>query len=178
MKRFLRKRWHGIPIGLIATIFICTAVVAAGAYITVTQTITQEIVTPEPPPDYGEIVAPEIAFSNLETGKSFTKVFINGVTVDLKAAGAGKSFNVTPAPSELYANFKLELVLIDKPADSGLTIGMGLEVGGSGAAGVNLDAVGLYTFTETITVTAGSTPGMATSTVAFTLEEGYPEPPK
>ncbi|MBA7567360.1 hypothetical protein ES708_09071 [subsurface metagenome] len=178
LRRFIKLSWHGIPIGIIASVLICTAVVAA-AYIGVTQTITQKITEPyvPPPPDYGEIIAPEIALANLETGKTFTKVVTDGVTVDLKADGAGKTFNIAPDPSELYTFFSVELVLTDKPAESQKTIGMGWKAVNQARVGTTLDAVGLYTFTETIKVTAGNAPGTATSTVAFTLEEAYPEPP-
>ncbi|GAI47847.1 unnamed protein product, partial [marine sediment metagenome] len=55
MKRFLRKSWHGIPIGIIATVLIGTAVVAVSIYLTTVLTITQEIKEPYVPPekDYG-----------------------------------------------------------------------------------------------------------------------------
>ncbi|GAI55325.1 unnamed protein product, partial [marine sediment metagenome] len=172
LKRFIKLSWHGIPIGIIASVLIGAAVLAA-TYITVTQTITQEITEPEPPPDYGGIVAPTMALPKLETGKSFTKVLPDGVVVTRK--GYDVAFEMALTSDPLYTNFGVELILTGKPSGSDLVIGTGYAVSGGASVGVNLDIAGTYTFTETITGTAGSAPGTATSTVVFTLVTPYPE---
>ncbi len=51
LKRFIKLSWHGIPIGIIASVLIGTAVLAA-TYLSVTQTITQEITPYVPPARY------------------------------------------------------------------------------------------------------------------------------
>jgi hypothetical protein len=176
LKRFVKLSWCGIPIGIIASVLICTAVLAAVIYLTVTQVITQEIVGPTPPPDYGEIIAPNIALTHIQTGHSFSKTFVDGVTVDLKSDGVGTTFNIDPNQSPLYTFFSVELVLTDMPDESHLVEGMSWKAVGGARVGFTLDAVGLYTFTETIKVTAGDATGSAQSTVILTLEEAYPEP--
>jgi len=45
MRRFLRKRWHGIPVGIIATLLLVGAV-AAGAFVVISGTITFTVTEP------------------------------------------------------------------------------------------------------------------------------------
>ncbi|MBA7591464.1 hypothetical protein ES708_33622 [subsurface metagenome] len=172
LKRFFKLSWKGIPIGIIASILLCTMVVAA-SYFAVTQTITQKITEAPTPPDYGEIVAPSVSLPNLVVGKSFEKDFPNGVVVTRKNYDVAFEMALTSDP--LYTSFGVELILTGKPQGSDLVIGTGYAVSGSASVGVDLDIAGIYTFDETITGTAGNSPGTATSTVVFTFEAPYPK---
>jgi len=49
MKRFLRKRWLGLPIGIIASVLVCGVVVAAGAWYATTLNSTGNIIVEEEP---------------------------------------------------------------------------------------------------------------------------------
>jgi hypothetical protein len=171
LKRFVKLSWKGIPIGIIASVLIGTVVLAA-VFITVTQTITQKIVEPEPEPvyDYGEIVAPNIALSNLETGKSFTRTIVGGVTVDLGPDGAGAALRLSCNASPLYSSFDVEITLTDKPEGSEVWL-VGYSVSGGGEVSIELDLPGLYIFDQTITGKAGGGAGSAQSTITLTLEE-------
>ncbi len=91
MKRFFKKKWHGIPIGIVASILVGTAVLAA-ILIGVTQTITQEITEPyvPPPPDYGSITAGPLTLDSVEAGKNVSQSFPGAVTVLVGPDGVGK----------------------------------------------------------------------------------------
>ncbi len=172
MKRFLRKSWHGIPIGIIATAFLGVAVVASGAYLIVTQTITQQITKPGTPPlpNYGEIIAPSIALTSLETGQSFTKTVVDGVKVELGPDGAGKALRLVCTPDSKYTSFGVTITLTSRP--EGSTVGLyGYGITGGGQVSVDLDVAGTYIFDQTITGVAGPTLGLATSTITLTLED-------
>lgn len=178
MKRFLKKRWHGIPIGIIASVLIATMVVAAVSYLTVTQIITQDIIEPvePPPPDYGEITAPSIALTSLEAGESFTRTIVDGVMVDLGPDGAGKALRLACTPDPKYTSFGVTITLTSRP--EGSTVGLfGYGITGGGEVSVDLDVPGLYIFDQTITGTAGSATGSAESIVILALEDST-TPPK
>ena len=176
MRRFLKLSWRGIPVGLIATILIGTMVLAAAAYLTVTQVITQEITEPAPPPpDYGEIIAPSIALTSVEAGQSFTKTVVDGVTVDLGPDGAGKALKLACTPDPKYTSFSVTITLTSKP--EGSTVGLyGYGITGAGEVSVDLDIPGVYTFDQTIEGRAGSTGGSAQSTITLTLEDSTTPP--
>ncbi|GAI88696.1 unnamed protein product, partial [marine sediment metagenome] len=100
MKRFLKKRWHGIPIGIIASILI-TGIVVAGTLIGVTQTITQEIT--EPPKDYGSITADPITLNSVYVGKNVSQSFSGAVVVVVGPDGVGKYLHLKlNTTSDLY----------------------------------------------------------------------------
>ncbi len=176
LKRFVKLSWRGIPIGIIASVLIGTAVLAA-SYLIVTQTITQEIVEPTPPPpDYGEIIAPSIALSSLETGQSFTKTVEDGVTVDLGPDGAGKALRLACSADSLYSYFSVTVTLKERP--EGSTVGLyGYSIAGGGEVSIELDVPGLYIFDQTIKGRAGNVAGSVESTITLTLEDSdFPEP--
>ena len=178
MKRFLRKRWHGLPIGIIASVLIGTIVVSAAAYLTVTQVITQEIIEPyePPPPNYGEITAPSIALTSVQAGKPFAKYVLDGVTVDLGPDGAGKALKLACTPDPKYTSFGVTITLTSKP--EGSEVGLyGYGITGAGEVTIDLDLEGTYIFDQAIEGVAGSTLGSAESTITLTLEDST-TPPK
>ena len=176
MKRFLRVRWHGLPIGIITSALIATMVVAAASYLTVTQVITQRITEPPgPPPDYGEIIAPSIALTSVETGQSFTKTVVDGVTVDLGPDGAGKALRLSCTPDPKYSSFGVTITLTAKPAGSEVMLA-GYGITGAGEVSVDLDVPGVYRFDQTIEGRAGSEAGSAESTITLTLEDSTTPP--
>ncbi|GAJ11054.1 unnamed protein product, partial [marine sediment metagenome] len=132
MKRFFKKTWHGIPIGIIASVLIGTAVVAAGVYFAVTQTITQDITkSPEPEPDYGSITVDTATLNSVEEGKSFSQTFTGAVTVNLGPDGAGKALKLNCTPDPKYTSFGVTITLTSKPADSDVMLaGYGITGGG------------------------------------------------
>ncbi|GAI71836.1 unnamed protein product, partial [marine sediment metagenome] len=144
MKRFLRLSWRGIPIGLIASILICTAVVAAGVYFAVTQTITQEIIE-EPEPDYGTITVDTATLPQVYKNGSFSKTIVGGVQVQLGPDGAGKALKMDCTPDSKYTSFGVTITLTDKPAGSGVMLA-GYGITGGGVISVDLDVPGLYIF--------------------------------
>ncbi len=172
MKRFLRKRWHGLPIGIIATVFIGIAVVAASAYITTTLTITQEIKKPyvPPPPDYGTVTAPDIDLSRVDTNSSFSQTLTGAVVVELGPDGEGKAMKMVCAPDSKYTLFDVTITLTDRPEGSEVPF-YGLGITGGGQVAVDLDKRGTYIFDLTIAGKAGSSTGSASSTIEFTLDD-------
>jgi len=176
MRRFLKLSWHGIPIGIIASILIATVVMAA-VYLTVTQTITQTINEPEepPPPDYGEILAADMILPTVETGDPFSKTVSGGVTVNLGPDGAGKALKMVCTPDTKYTSFDVTITLISRPVGS--TVGLyGYGISGGGEISLDLDVAGTYVFDQTIEGTAGNSEGSAGSTVTFTLEDSTTPP--
>ncbi|MBA7500012.1 hypothetical protein ES704_02764 [subsurface metagenome] len=175
MRRFLKLSWHGIPIGIIASALVGTAVVAAGVYFAVTQTITQEIITepePEPEPEYGTITVDTAALPQVYAGKSFTKTIVGGVQVDLGPDGAGKGLKLECTASELYDSFDVNIFLTSAP--NGSEVGpYGYGVSGGGIVIIGLDLPGLYIFDQEISGRAGSATGTATSTITFTLVDHW-----
>lgn len=174
MKKFFKRTWHGIPIGIIASVLICTVVVAA-VYITTTLTITQRITAPPPPPDYGEILAPDIDLSKVEVGKSFSQTLTGAIVVELGPDGEGKAMRMVCAPDELYTLFDVTATLKERPVDS--TVGFyGYGITGGGEVAIDLDVRGTYIFDLTIAGKAGSSTGSASSTITFTLEDSTTPP--
>ena len=180
MKRFFKKTWKGIPIGIIATVFLCTAVLAATVYFTAILTITQEIKEPwePPPPDYGEVLAPDIDLSKVDAGSSFSQTLTGAIVVNLGPDGEGELLRMVCAPDDLYTDFDVTATLTDKPEGSGVGL-YGYGITGGGEVGIQLDLRGTYIFDLTIAGKAGNTLGAASSTITFTLEEytGPPPPP-
>ncbi|MBA7694560.1 hypothetical protein ES703_103171 [subsurface metagenome] len=179
MKSFLRKRWHGLPVGIVtAILLVCllTGSAIASTYIVEDQTITQTIT--EPPPDYGTITAIPIDLDDVIAGKSFSQTFDGAVVVELGPDGVGQEFRMSMTPSSLYTSLDVTITLVEKPVNS--EVGMyGYGISDGGLVGIQLDVEGTYTFDQTISGTAGDTAEAASSTVHFTLETytGPPPPP-
>jgi len=172
MKRFLRRRWHGLPIGIIASVLIGTAVLAATAYFTVTQIITQDITEPYVPPeeDYGIILAPDIDLSKVATNSSFSQTLTGAVIVELGPDGAGEALKLVCVPDPLYTSFGVTITLTSKPEGSGVMLA-GYGITGAAEVSIDLDLEGTYIFDQTIEGVAGSETGSASSTITLTLEE-------
>lgn len=130
MKQFLKKKWHRIPVGImLAVLAVC--LLAGGAFAAVvletTQTITQTITEPPPPPDYGTITAPDLDLQDLVAGgQSFGSVFPNHVTVELGPDGAGKHLWLELDEDILYAEYEIKLVC-KVSADEGV-VPVGTEI--------------------------------------------------
>ena len=176
MKRFLKRSWHGIPIGIIASVLIGTMVVAA-AYFTVTLTITQEIEEPyvPPPPNYGEILAPDIDLSKVNTNSSFSQTLTGAVVVELGPDGEGKALRMVCTPDPKYTSFGGTITLTSKPEGSDVGL-YGYGITGGGEVAIDLDLRGTYIFDLTIEGKAGGTTGSASSTITFTLEDSTTPP--
>ncbi len=172
LKRFIKLSWRGIPIGIIASVLIGTAVLAT-VWVTTTLTITQEIKEPYVPPEgvYGGITAPDIDLSQIAPNSSFSQTLTGAVVVELGPDGEGKALRMVCVPDDLYASFGGTITLKERPADS--TVGLyGYGITGGGAAvAIDLDKRGTYIFDLTIAGKAGSEIGSASSTIEFTLED-------
>jgi hypothetical protein len=172
MKRFFKLSWKGIPIGIIATVLLCTVVVAA-VWVTTTLTITQEIKEPYVPPEevYGSITAPDIDLSQVAPNSSFSQTLTGAVVVELGPDGEGKAMRMVCTADEKYTSFGGTITLKERPADS--TVGLyGYGITGGGAAvAIDLDVRGTYIFDLTVEGKAGSEAGSASSTITFTLED-------
>lgn len=69
MKKFLKKRWHSVPVALVSALLVL-ALVAGGAFAALAsteQTITQDISEWE----YGSITAPDITLPDLKVGEPY-----------------------------------------------------------------------------------------------------------
>jgi len=168
LKRFIKLSWHGIPIGIIATALIGTAVLAV-ALITVVQTITQDIVTKPPPAVVDELVAPAIALPQVYELSDFTW---NAVApVRATTIEASRTFKAVLVDPTAYSAFSVELLLATKPAGSALVIGTAnITVDKTTLTGsLVLDVAGTYTFTETVVGTAG-TIASASTNLTLTIE--------
>ncbi len=177
LKRFIKRSWHGVPIGIIASVLLCTAVVAAGAYLTTTLTITQEIKEPYVPPekDYGVILAPDIDLSGVDAGSSFSQTLTGAVVVELGPDGEGEALKLVCDPDEKYTLFDVTLMLKERPEESEVPF-YGIGITGGGQASVDLDVRGTYIFDLTIAGIAGSELGPAESIITLTLEESTTPP--
>ncbi|MBA7531784.1 hypothetical protein ES705_24005 [subsurface metagenome] len=172
LKRFVKLSWCGIPIGIIASVLIGTAVLAA-IYLTVIQTITQEIKEPYLPPEevYGSITAPDIDLSQVAPNSSFSQTLTGAVVVELGPDGEGKALKLVCDPDEKYTLFDVTIKLTDRPEGSEVSFyGYGIQ-GGGAAVAIDLDKRGTYIFDLTIAGKAGSAEGSAQSTITFTLED-------
>lgn len=167
MRNFLKKRWHRIPVALVSAVLVI-ALVAGGAFAAILtetpQTITQEITEPS------SIAVADINLDSVVAGGSVSKSLRNAVVVNLESDGVGKALRMVCNADPLYTSFDVTITLTSKPAGSSVILA-GYGITGGGAISVDLDVAGTYTFDQTIEVTTGSTPGAATSTVTFTLED-------
>ena len=167
MKRFFKLSWKGIPIGIIASVLICTAALAAILIPAVTQTITQEI---EEHPveyvyDYGTITAAtDISLDNVVEGESGTEYFTDAVTVEVGPDGVDKYLHIELSGAlELYTGW-YDVTLTSEPGDNpmgSLSIRAGIGDPGS----YQLTVAGTYIFTEKIQYQASGTAGGQTAVV-------------
>lgn len=171
MKRFLKKRWHGIPIGIIASVLIGTAVLAA-VVITATQIFHQEIISPEPPPDYGSITSGEFNLDDVVAGTAFTDT-PGGVWVDLGSDGVGKNLHLIldDTTTGLYEAYTVEMVSPAAANPTGKVITLTVSKGGTLDASVALPTAGTYIFDFNISGTAGAVIGSPDVTVNVTLDD-------
>lgn len=178
MRKFLRKRWLGIPIGVIAVVVLAGTVALASILLTETQTITQDIIEPAPPPpDYGSITANPIAMGSLVIGESVYQPFPDAVTVVVRPDGVNKYLHLKldAASANLYTDYRVTLTTALGSCPEGSDpIYLVVVLSGDGAVhevSQQLTVAGTYTFAETIHATAGSTPGSADVKVTITLED-------
>lgn len=168
MKRFFKKTWYGIPIGIIASVLIGAAVLAA-LYFSITQTITQTIEPAPPPPDYGTIDAPDINLDDfgptlVTGGQSFGSVFPNHVVVELGPDGAGKHLWLELDESALYAEYEIKLVCKESADEAVVPIGKTVIVDETNwRTSIPLGIAGTYTFDEYIHLKTGSVAGAAST---------------
>jgi len=168
LKRFFKLSWKGIPIGIIASVLVCTVVVAS-LYISLTQTITQTILEPEPKPEYGTISALDINLDEFGPsfyagGQSFGSVFPNHVVVELGPDGAGKHLWLELDEDPLYAEYEVKLVC-KASSDLGV-VPIGTEVivdMVNWRTSIPLGTAGTYTFDEFIHLKTGASWGEAST---------------
>ncbi len=174
MKKFLKKRFLGIPvIVVIATALVATAVLAA-VLLTVTQTITQKIVVEPTPPAEG-IVAAGIALPDVYELKAFSWTATAPITVTTLQADRYLQL-VLPDPSADYSAYSVELLLASKPVGSTLTVGTSkiTVLIGTLSDSLQLDKAGVYTFTQTVTGTAKAANASVSTALALKLHDAAP----
>lgn len=164
MKKLLKKKFLGIPMAVVAVILVA-AVALAALYISHTQTITQTILEPPPPPDYGTITVPDLDLQDLVAGgQSFGSVFPNHVVVDLGPDGAGKHLWLELDEDVLYAEYEVKLVC-KVSADEGV-VPISTEVivdMVNWRTSIPLGVAGTYTFDEFIHLKTGAAWGEAST---------------
>lgn len=177
MKSFLKRKWHRLPVGII-TVILLTSLVAGSVFAATPLITTDQIVTQTLVKDYGTITAPAIVLTDVRPESDFSQTLDDYIIVELGPDGVGQEFRMSATPSDLYTSFNVTITLIDKP--EGSEVGLyGYGISGGGVVGIQLDVAGTYTFEQTVSGTAGSDEGKATSTVHFALVEyeGPPPPP-
>ncbi|MBA7681556.1 hypothetical protein ES703_89896 [subsurface metagenome] len=176
MKKFLKKRWHSAPLGIITAVLVA-CLLAGGAFAAVlpqaAQNITQTI---DPAPEYGSITADNfITLDNVVAGEEFSDT-THTVTVVVGPDGKDKwlHLELIEATVDLYDDYSVTLntgiLAANRPAGSppvSLMVKKGLILESS----VQLTFEGTYTFTESILGTAGSTADTAIVRVLITLED-------
>lgn len=177
MKRFLKRRWHSIPVALLSALLVL-ALTAGGVFAAVvyseTQTITQTITEPPPPPDYGIITAPDIDLQDLVAGgQGFGGVWPIYVEVDLGVDGAGKHLWLELVADEtLYAEYEIKLVCSISADEVIVPVGTEVIVDmDNWRTSIPLGAAGIYTFTEFIHVTTGAGWGEASTTFKIAISD-------
>ena len=170
MKRFLRKRWHGIPIGIIASILIGTAVLAT-VVISVTQVITQEVVE-EPVPPEPSIVAEGFALPSAYEYQAFTWEAIDPVLVSPVVDGRYLSLVLTADAG--YTDLEVTLTCTDSPDPGAVPLDTVIVVNKTTPeTDLLLGGAGTYTFSQKVTGTVGPA-GSLTSTLVVAIEDADP----
>lgn len=163
-----RVRLFGKCIPLVLRIGISLVVVSgATAAILIT-----EACEANPTPPY--ITTKGMVLSDTTPGKRFSESEAECVSV--ATTTLDQVFYLTlGAVDPLYTRFKVVLTLASKPATSGLMAGVDnltVEKGGSTRARMVLDAVGIYTFDETVTGIGDAGDGSIDTSIILTLEDG------
>ncbi|MBA7586647.1 hypothetical protein ES708_28650 [subsurface metagenome] len=177
MKRLFMKRWLGIPFfGIILSVVMAGAILAA-TWLTVTQTITQEIEEPYVPPeeDYGSITALDLDLSKVDKNSSFSRTLTGAVVVELGPDGEGKALAMVCNPDPKYTLFDVTITLKERPEGSEVPF-YGLGITGGAGISIDLDQRGTYIFDLKIAGKAGSETGTAESTIIYTLEDSTTPP--
>ena len=172
MKKFLKKRYLGLPIGIIASGFISIAVLAAVLIPLATHTITQQIDPVPYVPAYGSIEqSADIVLNNVIAGQSATETFSGAVIVNLGPDGVGKYLHIALSGDlDAYDGY-YDVTLISEAPDNpmgNLSIRAGLD---KLDASYQLTVEGTYIFTEKVQYEAGSTTGSAVVTVGIYLSD-------
>ncbi len=164
MKKLFKKTWHGIPLGIIASVLVGTVVVAA-LYFSITQTITQTITEPPEPKDYGTVIAPDIELQNLVAGgQGFSGVWPNHVAVALGPDGAGMHLWLELDEDPLYAEYEVKLVCRTSTDEAVVPVGTTIIVDMTNwRTSIPLGAAGTYIFDEFINCTTGVAAGEAST---------------
>lgn len=172
MRRLFRKRWLGLPIGIIATALIGIAVLAL-VLINVTQHIGQELVDEEPPTDYGSISAPSFDLANVTVGGAVSHTAPDSVVVVLEAAGEGKVLHLIldDTTTTLYGAYEVSITSLAADNPTAADITLTVTSGGTLDDSIALTDAGTYTFDETITATAGGVTGTADVIVDVSLSD-------
>ncbi len=181
MKRFLKRRWHSIPVALLSALLVL-ALTAGGVFAAVitgtTQTITQEVVLAFD--DYGSITADPITLDRVMVGENVSQSFPGAVIVEVGPDGVGKYLHLSlNTASDLYS--WCGVTLTSHAGDNPIT-GMRLtinvtygEIGGQprdyGPCSVQLTEPGTYIFEQTVGAILEGTPGTAEVKVDITLED-------
>lgn len=162
-----RVRLFGKCIPLVLRIVI-SLVVVSGAIATI---LITEACEANPTPPY--ITTKTMVLSDTTPGKGFEKSEAECVSV--ATTTLDQTFYLTlRAVDPLYTRFKVVLTLASKPATSGLMEGVDnltVEKGGSTRARMVLDAVGIYTFDETVTGIGDAGDGSIDTSIILTLED-------
>lgn len=162
-----RVRLFGKCIPLVLRIVI-SLVVVSGATATI---LITEACEANPTPPY--ITTQGMVLSDTTPGKRFEKSEAECVSV--ATTTLDQAFYLTlRAVDPLYTRFKVVLTLASKPATSGLMEGVDnltVEKGGSTRARMVLDAVGMYTFDETVSGIGDAGDGSIDTSIILTLED-------
>jgi len=170
LKRFIKLSWYGIPVGIIVSVLVGAAVLAS-LYFSITQTITQTITEPPPPPDYGDITAPDLDLQNLVAGgQSFGGVWPLHVEVDLGPDGANKHLWLELDEDSLYAEYEIKLVCKVSADEIAVPILTEVIVDMTNwRTSIPLGAAGIYRFDEFIHLKTGSGWGEASTSFKIAI---------
>lgn len=180
MKRFLKKRLLTIPmlVILLAALMGITAL-AAGLPALLSQTVTQEISEPVPPPTPSSVTGDgNISLPSVLTGGYFPEADYGTVTVVVGTGDAGSWLHVdiidpdgvySAPPSTAMLGVNLVSVVGDNPMNVELTVSTNTASWLNFIDSIQLTEEGTYIFTQWIAGVAGMNAGSASVTVDITL---------
>ncbi len=176
MKRFFKKRWHGIPVGA-ASIILALMLVGGGVFAAMVcdQTITQQI-TPAPVAtsvtcDSSSINLPSLQVNKMNGPQNDT--VIGTVTVVIGNDGAGNWLHLilNASTTSLYSTYGV--YLISPAGDNPMGVVLLLSVNDPYMTlddSIQLTAQGTYVFEERAGGQAGPNPGTANVVVTINLQ--------
>lgn len=163
--------WTSIPEGIIANADASLAhFLMPSSDVTFTAYFAEVI-----PPDYGSITSSPIVLPPMLVGETYGSANVGTVVVEVGPDGVDKCLymRLDKDSADLYAKYSVTIGAMTSPMGGPLSllVQFGTMLPETLEASLQLTEPGTYTFTEYVWAVAGSTPGSASVTVIYTLED-------